>query len=190
MRVVRGTSRLVAALVTVLVALLLQVTVFPHLAWDGVVPDLVLLTVVGAALVTDPRFATLLGFSAGLLLDIAPPADHVAGRWALALLVVGYVVGRLAHDHQSGGGRPSYPLMMVTGAAGAFVGSSVFAVTGLLLRDPAVGFGELFEVVLVAVAYDVVMALLVLPATIWAFTREPGPRPAQVTPRAPRRAPV
>ena len=113
----RGTQRLVAALITIVTALLLQVTVLPHFAWNGVVPDLVLLAVVGAALVTDPRFATLLGFGAGLLLDLAPPADHAAGRWTLALLAVGYVVGRLAHDGlsgqsgqsgQPGGRRPSY----------------------------------------------------------------------------------
>ncbi|WP_322936830.1 rod shape-determining protein MreD [Nocardioides bizhenqiangii] len=189
----RGTQRLVAALLTVVVALLLQVTVFPHFAWNGVVPDLVLLAVIGAALVTDPRFATLLGFGAGLLLDLAPPADHAAGRWALALLVVGYVVGRLAHDHsapQSGGGRPPYSLMLAAGAGGAFVGTSVFALSGVLLSDPAVGVGRLLEVVLTAVAYDTVAALVVLPVTVWIFTREPGPRPAQVTPRAPRRTPV
>ena len=29
------------------------------------------------------------------LLDLAPPADHVAGRWALALVLVGYVAGRV-----------------------------------------------------------------------------------------------
>lgn len=192
-----GPQRLVAALVTVVAALLLQVTVFPHLAWDGVVPDLVLLAVVGAALVTDPRFATLLGFGAGLLLDLAPPADHTAGRWALALMVVGYVVGRLAHDHssaqssaQTGSRRPAYPLMLAAGAGGAFVGTSVFALTGLLLRDPAVDVGELLEVVLAAVAYDVLAALVVLPVAVWIFTREPGARPAQVTPRTPRRTPV
>lgn len=188
-----GPQRLVAALVTVVAALLLQVTVFPHLAFNGVVPDLVLLAVVGAALVTDPRFATLLGFGAGLLLDLAPPADHTAGRWALALMVVGYVVGRLAHDHssaQTGSRRPAYPLMLAAGAGGAFVGTSVFALTGLLLRDPAVDVGELLEVVLAAVAYDVLVALVVLPAAVWVFTREPGARPAQVTPRTPRRTPV
>lgn len=189
----RGTQRLVAALLTVVAALLLQVTVFPHFAWNGVVPDLVLLAVVGAALVTDPRFATLLGFGAGLLLDLAPPADHAAGRWALALLVVGYVVGRLAHDHQSGqsgSGRPSYLLMLAAAAGGAFIGTSVFALSGLLLQEPAAGVGELLEVVLAAVAYDVLVALVVLPVVVWVFTREPGPRPAQVTPRAPRRTPV
>jgi hypothetical protein len=31
----------------------------------------------------------VLGFVAGLLLDLVPPADHEAGRWALALVVVG-----------------------------------------------------------------------------------------------------
>ncbi|UMG93169.1 rod shape-determining protein MreD [Nocardioides sp. TF02-7] len=174
----RGTPRLVAALLTLLTALLLQVTVFPHLAWNGVVPDLVLLVVVGAALVTDPRFATLLGFGAGLLLDLAPPADHVAGRWTLALLVVGYVVGRLAHDHQALTGRPSYGLMVVAGAGGSFVGTSVFALTGVLLRDPVVEVGQLLEVVLTALAWDALAALVVVPATVWLFTREPGRRTA------------
>jgi len=192
----RGTQRLVAALLTVVAALLLQVTVFPHFAWHGVVPDLVLLAVVGVALVTDPRFATMLGFGAGLLLDLAPPADHAAGRWALALLAVGYVVGRLAHDQQSGQSgqpgsrRPSYLLMLAAAAGGAFIGTSVFALSGLLLQEPAAGVGELLEVVLAAVVYDVLVALVVLPITVWVLTREPGPRPAQVTPRAPRRTPV
>jgi rod shape-determining protein MreD len=186
----RGTQRLVAALLIVVAALLLQVTVFPHFAWNGVVPDLVLLAVVGAALVTDPRFATLLGFGAGLLLDLAPPADHAAGRWALALLVVGYVVGRLAHDHQAGGGRPSYPVVLAAGAGGAFVGTSVFALSGTLLRDPVVGVGDMLEVVLAAVAYDVLAALVVLPVTVRICTREPGLGPSRVTPRTPRRTPV
>lgn len=185
-----GTQRLVAALLVVVTALLLQVTVFPHFARNGVVPDLVLLAVVGAALVTDPRFATLLGFGAGLLLDLAPPADHAAGRWALALLVVGYVVGRLAHDHQAGSGRPSYPVLLAAGAGGAFVGTSVFALSGTLLRDPVVGVGEMLEVVLSAVAYDVLVAVVVLPVTVWILTREPGRTQAQVTRRIPRRTPV
>ena len=188
----RGTQRLVAALLIVVAALLLQVTVFPHLAWNGVVPDLVLLAVVGAALVTEPRFATLLGFGAGLLLDLAPPADHVAGRWALSLLVVGYVVGRLAHDHQpaQGSERPPYLLMLAAGAGGAFIGTSFFALSGMVLRDPAVGVGDMLEVVIAAVAYDVLVALVVLPLTVWVLTREAGARAGRVTPRAPWRTPA
>ena len=74
---------------------MLQVSVFPHLAWRGVVPDLVLLVVVRVGLRVGSEFAMVLGFGGGLLLDLAPPADHVVGRWALALVVVGLVAGRM-----------------------------------------------------------------------------------------------
>ena len=90
-----------AALLAVSVALVVQASVFPHFAVQGVVPDLVLLVVVAAGLAYGSELGLVLGFGAGLLLDLAPPADHYAGRWALALMVVGYVAGRLAAS-----GRP------------------------------------------------------------------------------------
>ena len=87
-----------AAGLAVSVALVLQLSVFSQLSWHGVVPDLVLLVVVAAALVRGAEFGMVLGFAGGVLLDLAPPADHVAGRWALALLLVGYVAGRVRQD--------------------------------------------------------------------------------------------
>ena len=90
--------RIAVAAGLVVVALVLQVAIFPHLAWDGIVPNFCLLVVVAAALVRGPSFAATLGFFAGLLLDLAPPADHVAGRWALALVVVGFVAGLMRQD--------------------------------------------------------------------------------------------
>lgn len=186
-------NRILLSSALVVVALVIQVSVLARLHLPGAVPDLMLLTVLGLALVYGHTGGALVGFGAGLLADLAPPADHAAGRWALALLVVGYVVSRFAHDHspaRAGDGQPPYLLMFAAGAGGAFVGTSVFALTGTLLQDPAVGIGDMLEVVLTAVAYDVLVAVLVLPLTVWIFTREPGPRAAQVTPRAPRRTPV
>lgn len=142
----------------VLVALLLQTTVFPHLSWDGVVPDLVLLVVVAAGLVRGSQFALVLGFGAGVLLDLAPPADHVAGRWALALMVVGYVAGRVRSDV-----LPSVGTCLVTVAACSFLGSSVFALSGVLLDDTAASVPDLIRVILIAVVFDVVLAAFVLP---------------------------
>ena len=178
-----ATGRVLAVLVALLAALLVQVTVLPHFAWRvgglGVVPDLVLLVVVATAIASDTRFATLTGFFAGLLLDLAPPADHVAGRWALALMVVGYVVGRLVHDNTTDVGRfgagdlrrPPVLLALAAAAGGSFVGTSVFALSGLLLDDPAVGVSDLLPVALVAVLLDAVASLVVVPATLWLFRR-------------------
>ena len=139
--------RLAVATVVVGLALVLQVSLFPHFAWQGVVPNLCLLVVVGAALTRGAQFAAVLGFVAGVLLDLAPPADHVAGRWALALVVVGYVAGRVRQDV-----KPTAVAVVSTVAACSFIGTSIFAITGLVLQDPVTGFGELIPVILVAVA--------------------------------------
>jgi rod shape-determining protein MreD len=159
-------ARVVAAFAAVSLALVLQVSVFPHLAWQGIVPDLVLLVVVGAALAHGAEFAIVLGFAAGLLLDLAPPADHVAGRWALALMVVGYVAGRMRTS-----GRPSLATMVGTAAACSFVGTSVFAMTGILLRDSGASIPGVLQILLVALLWDVVLAPLLLPVVAALFAR-------------------
>lgn len=160
------TARVLAAAAAVLVALLLQVSLFPHLAWQGVAPNLVLLVVVAGALTRGPQFAMVLGFAAGALIDLAPPADHVAGRWALALAVVGYVAGRVRSE--SG---PTATTVVGTVAASSFVGTSIFAITGLLLGEVAVGVGELLLVIGVAVVWDVVLTPFVLPPLMGLFRR-------------------
>ena len=156
--------RLAVAFVAVCAALVLQVSLFPHLAWQGIVPNLCLLVVVGAALTRGAQFAAVLGFLAGMALDLAPPADHVAGRWALALVVVGYVAGRVRQDV-----KPTAVAVVATVAASSFIGTSVFALTGLLLRDPVTGTTELLQVILVAVLWDVLLTPFVLPPVMRMF---------------------
>ena len=141
-----------------LLAVVLQVAVFSTFSLDGVVPNLALLVVVAAALVRGPEFAAVLGFLAGLAIDLAPPTDHVAGRWALALVVVGYLAGRVRQDAGS-----SAVAAVVTVAACSFVGTSVFALSGMLLHDPAIPVAEALAVIPVAVVYDVLLTPFVLP---------------------------
>lgn len=159
-------ARTAAALAAVLLALVLQVSVFPHVAWQGIVPNLVLLVVVAAALTRGAQFAAVLGFVAGVALDLAPPADHVAGRWALALVLVGYVAGRV-HQEQ----RPTATAVVATVAVSSFVGTSVFALTGMLLEDPGFGVASLLQVILVAVLWDVLLTPFALPALMGMFRR-------------------
>ena len=159
-------ARGVVAFLVVTFAVILQVSLFPHLAWQGVVPNLALLVVVGAALVRGPQFAAMLGFAAGVLIDLAPPADHVAGRWALALVVVGYLAGRIRQDV-----TPNASAVVLAVAASSFVGTSVFAMSGLLLRDPVVPVSDMIEVILVAVVWDVLLTPFVLPPVMLMFRR-------------------
>jgi rod shape-determining protein MreD len=158
--------RMLVAFLLVSLALVLQVSLFPHLGWQGVVPNLCLLVVVGAALTRGPQAAVLLGFLAGVALDLAPPADHVAGRWALALVVVGYVAGRVRQDV-----KPTAVAVVGTVAASSFIGTSVFAITGLILQDPVLDVGQLLQVIVVAVVWDVLLTPFVLPPVMTLFNR-------------------
>ncbi len=158
--------RALALTMTVTLAVVLQVAAFGHFSYDGVVPNLALLVVVAAALVRGPEFAAVLGFAAGLAIDLAPPADHVAGRWALALVVVGYIAGRVRHDAGT-----SAVAAVVAVAASSFIGTSVFAISGMMLGDPGVPAVEVLRVIPVAVLYDVLLTPFVLPPAMLLFRR-------------------
>jgi rod shape-determining protein MreD len=158
--------RVAVAASLVVVALILQVAVFPHVAWEGIVPDFCLLVVVAAALVRGPAFAATLGFFAGLMLDLAPPADHVAGRWALALVVVGCVAGLMRQDT-----RMSATTVVATVAASSFVGTSVYALSGAVLGDAVASYGEVLRVIVVALLWDVLLTPLVLPGVMRLLAR-------------------
>lgn len=150
--------RAAAAVTVLLLAVVLQVSLLPHLAYRGVVADVVLLVVVAAGLRHGSEPAMVLGFAGGLLLDLLPPADHVAGRWALGLLLAGYVAGRV-----SGRGAQRWSLLLGTVAACSVVATSTFALTGLVLRDPLVGVPTLLETLLVALVTDVLLGALLVP---------------------------
>lgn len=158
--------RALAAGLAVLVAVLLQVSVLSQVAWHGVVPNLVLLVVVAAALVRDASFAMVLGLAAGLLLDLAPPADHVAGRWALALVVVGFVAGQVNRETRTSAGA-----VVTTVAACSLLGTTVFALSGVLLGDPITSVGGVLGVIGVALLLDVLLTPLVLPPLMAMFRR-------------------
>ncbi|HEX8780240.1 MAG TPA: rod shape-determining protein MreD [Nocardioides sp.] len=158
--------RLLVAVLAVLLALVLQVSLFPYVAWQGVVPNVCLLVVVAAALTISAPEALVLGFVAGLALDLVPPADHLAGRWALALTVVAFLAARVRQDV-----RPTAMTVVGTVAASSFIGTSLYALTGVLLQDPVMGVPDLLRVILAAVVWDVLLTPFVLPLLMKLFVR-------------------
>lgn len=166
-----GLLRSSAVGVLLVITVTVQVGLFAHLSIAGVVPDLALLVVVAAALVRGPVYGTVLGLVAGLLVDLAPPADGVAGRWALALAVAGWLAG-LAR----GEARQSAVATVVTVAVASFAATSLYAMSGLVLRDPGVTVSRVIEVLPVAVLYDVAVTPLVVPLAMLLLRRlDPTP---------------
>ncbi len=103
---------------------------------------------------------------AGLLLDLAPPADHVAGRWALALVLVGLVAGQVNRE-----ARGSAVAVVATVAVCSLLGTTVFALSGALLGDPITSVGSVLGVVGLALLLDVLLTPLVLPPLMAMFRR-------------------
>jgi len=156
----------------VVLAVTLQTALFSLFSVNGVVPNLALLVVVAAAIARGPAFGATVGFFAGLLLDLAPPADHVAGRWALAFVVIAVLAGRVRDE-----ARRSPLAGMATVAVCSFVATSIFALSGVVLGDHALPTGEMMQVICIALLWDVVVTPLLLPVMMLLFERT---RPAEM----------
>ncbi|MFI6005384.1 rod shape-determining protein MreD [Streptomyces sp. NPDC051366] len=153
-------NRILLSATLIVVALVVQVSVLGRLQLPGAVPDLVLLTVVALALVYGHLSGALIGFAAGLLADLAPPADHAAGRYALVLCVIGYAAGLVRPD--SGRFRSAWgPMLTVVAAA---VGSTLlYAGVGALVGDTAARHVGLTGLLFTATLYDLLLAPFTVP---------------------------
>ncbi|WRZ92933.1 rod shape-determining protein MreD [Streptomyces sp. NBC_01007] len=153
-------NRMLLSVTLVVVALVIQVSVLARLHLPGAVPDLVLLTVLALAMVYGHVGGALIGFGAGLLSDLAPPADHAAGRYALVLCVIGYLAG-LAKPENGRLKSATGPMAVVVAAA---IGSTLlYASVGALVGDTAARHVGLNSLLLTAAVYDLLLAPFVVP---------------------------
>jgi rod shape-determining protein MreD len=153
-------NRIVLSTLAVVIALVAQVSVLARLHLPGAVPDLLLLTVLGLALTYGHVGGCLIGFFAGLLADLAPPADHAVGRYALVLCVIGYAAG-LAKP-ESGQPRTAAGPMLVVIAA-AIATTLLYAGVGSLVGDTAGAHVGLAKLVFTATLYDLLLAPFIVP---------------------------
>ena len=91
----KGLTAVVLA-VALFAAVVIQLTVVNRLPLPGATaPDLVLLFVAAIAVNTSPATGAVTGFAGGLALDVAPPAAHYVGEYALVFCLVGYAAARV-----------------------------------------------------------------------------------------------
>lgn len=140
------------------VALGVQFSVLAPVRLPGATPDLVLLVALALALAYGPMAGVVVGFAAGLTLDLAPPADHPVGQWAMVLCFVGYLAG-LARDDAA----QSVVFAVVAVAFCAAAANLLYAGVGALLGDPRISWSGLADSLPAAVLYDVLLTPFLIP---------------------------
>ncbi len=162
-------ARIGLAALFLIVAVTVQTSVLTNIAVAGVTADLTLIVVIALALSRGPEWGAISGFVGGLLLDVVPPADHTAGRWALALAIAGYVAGLIRRGASSGPVGPrGVALTVVLGTA---ISLFLYMATGSLLHDPSVDWSQFGVRLGIAAGYDVVAAIVVIPLVMWVMGR-------------------
>jgi rod shape-determining protein MreD len=144
--------------VLILVGLVLQLTVLNGLRLPGGgVPDLVLVLVAVLAMTEGPVPGMIIGFAAGLCLDLAPPASSLIGQYALVFCLAGWAAGRLSGFAGRSAMRAVVSVALVVAAAEALA-----AGLSLLLEHAQVPTAEVRRVLPVSILYDLVLCPFVL----------------------------
>jgi len=168
---VRALLRLALPAATITLALAVEVSVIPHLHLPAAGPDLVLLVVLGFAAVWGAEGGALVGFAAGLALDLAPPSVGAIGRHAFILALVGALAGRAGREVRNSALRTCF-------LAGLYAGAAVLgnAVLGTLLGD-GTGLGRPGLIIAVGAAalYTAVATPLIVPGIVALGRRTASP---------------
>ena len=137
----------------VFVVAILQVSAFSSISIVGAAPDLLLVTLVAIGLLRGAIAGAIVGFAAGLIVDVATLGT--LGVTSLTLTLAGYWAGR--YGETTGRGRPHAPLLAVLAA-------TVFVEVGGYVLDSLLGGPVLMrEVVLSLPAALVLNGLLAYP---------------------------
>lgn len=139
----------------VVLVVIVQVTVFPHLRVFGVVPDLGLLVAIAIAYREGPEAGAIVGFVAGLGYDLF--LETPIGFCALAYALVGYGMGMLS----AGMMRSPRWISPFLGLVGGLVGGLVLLTIGTLVGVDGVKGAHGFVTIGLAALYDMVMAPIV-----------------------------
>jgi rod shape-determining protein MreD len=153
----------------VVVCVILQTTLFTHLQIDGVAPDIGLVAVLAVAYEDGADTGAIYGFIMGLAVDLFLTTP--LGLSALAFAITGYAVGVF----QAGVVRTTPWLAPILGGLGGLFGGLVFITAGAIVGEDGMLSADSVRIVLIAAAYDAVIAPLVFPLVRRAAHRDDAP---------------
>lgn len=152
-----------------LLAVVVQLTVFVDVRVLGVAPELLLLVSVLAGVSAGPERGATVGFAAGLLWDVWLPSP--LGLAAITFAVVAFVAG----SAEAGMFHDSRTQIVALAALGSGAGMVGYALLGELVGERGLVDLELVRVALVVGVLNGLLALPVFPLVRWALRRSDRP---------------
>ena len=147
-----------------LLFLVLHLTVLDHLRVGGAAPDVMLLLAIAGGVVGGPQLGALLGFAAGLTLDLF--LETPLGLSALVFCLVGYAVGNI----QGGVLRASWWIPVVTALAASVAGELVYALVATVVGQPHLVTLHLLVIAAVVGLFNAIAAPVALRLVRWSTT--------------------
>jgi rod shape-determining protein MreD len=146
------------AIALVVTSVVIQTSVFGagRIQPFGASPALVLLVVIGCARYLSAEPALLIGFTAGLLVDLL--GGSALGLWAMSYTVVAYAAWRVRERADDGPFVIGFGVLLLT-----VLGQSLFSVAGTLFGQRILSNPVVVKHMLLPAAYNVALAVLVLP---------------------------
>ena len=153
-------SRVVIALLAVAIAIVVQTTLFGagRIQPFGVAPALVTLVIIGTAPYLEPEYNVLLGFTAGILLDLI--GSGTLGLWAMTLTVVAFAASALRTRYT---GRVLMSLVVAFSLT--LVGQLVYVFLGTLFGQETAAEPGLAAKIILPAVWNLILAYPVF----WVF---------------------
>ena len=153
------------AVALIVTAVLLQLTVLPLLHLPGAVPNVVTVTVIAIAFCVGSVRGAIIGFVAGMVLDLAPPSIATLGITALVLVLAGFAAGRFGEDPD----RPLFLLIVFSSLTCVFtvlVGTLVAGIVG----DPHITWSRVPGILVSELVYGAILGAVIFPLVRWLWS--------------------
>lgn len=146
-------SRIVVALVAVVLAIVIQTTVFGagRIQPLGAAPALVILVLIGIAPFIEVEYHILLGFTAGILLDLM--GSGTLGLWAMTLTVVAFTANRMRVRFAD-----SITMTFVAVVVITLMAQAVYAVLGTLFGQETIAEPNVVSKIVLPAVWNLVLA--------------------------------
>ena len=154
----------------IFVAVVTQVCLFSRFSFEGARPDVVVLVAVAAGFVCGADRGALVGFAAGLSIDVLLTTP--LGLSALVFTLVGYSVGAVAGTVV----RATWWVSPVVVGLGSAVGTLVYALVGEVFGVETLAGPSLTTIVVVVALVNAALAPLAVRALRWARSDDPEHR--------------